>query len=123
MQVIRRAIAATELVLIFPAALFMFALFMRNVQPQPLEPAHTFQRIVMLYSSRPHIGLWVFLMALPFAVFIIGCATLLHSWSEDAALRQAVAAIRAHIATLLVAAATATSAFILAVVALHALTD
>ena len=127
MNAIKRTIAATEMLLIFPAALFMIALFMRNVQPQQLEPAHTFQRIVMWYSARPHVGLWVFLMGLPFAVFVTGCATLLHGWNEDAALRQAamqtVAAIRAHLATLLVAAATATAAFVLAIVALHSLTD
>ena len=70
MRAIKRTIAAAELLLIFPAALFMIALFMRNVQPQPMEPAHTFQQIVMWYSARPHIGLWVFLMGLPLAVFV-----------------------------------------------------
>jgi len=127
MNAIKRTIAATELVLIFPAALFMIALFMRNVQPQPKEPAHTFAEIVMWFAARPHIGLWVFLMGLPFVVFLVGCATLLRAWSEDAELRratvQAFAAIRAHLATLLVAGATATAAFVLAIVALHSLTD
>src|SRR5207244_4778665 len=64
MNTIRRTIAATELVLIFPAVLFMTALFVRNLQPKQLEPAHTAQEIVMCYSARPHVGLWILLIAL-----------------------------------------------------------
>ncbi len=127
MNTMKRAIAATELLLIFPAVLFMTALFVRNIQPQQYEPAHSAQRIVMWYSARPHVGLWVFLMALPFAVLVIGCAALLHSWNDDAQLREAtrqtLAAIRAHLATLFVAAATSAAGVILAIVALHALKD
>ena len=123
----RRAIAATELLLIFPAALFMTALFVRNLQPQPLEPAHTAQTIVMLYSSRPHIGLWVFLMALPFIVLMTGTLALVRNWTADAQLRQAaretVVAVRGHFATFLIACTTLASAVILAIVALHALSD
>jgi hypothetical protein len=123
----KRTLAATELLLIFPAVLFMTALFFRNVQPEQFEPAHSAGQIVMWYAARPHIGLWVFLMGLPFAVLVIGCGTLLRGWAEDAELRQAglqtFAAVRAHFATLLVAAATVTSALVLAIVALHSLTD
>jgi hypothetical protein len=50
----RRWIAATELTLIFPAALFMTALFVRNLQPQQYEPAHTAQQIVMWYVRDGH---------------------------------------------------------------------
>jgi hypothetical protein len=46
MNIFKRAIAATELLLIFPAALFMMALFVRNLQPLQYEPARTAQRIV-----------------------------------------------------------------------------
>jgi hypothetical protein len=127
MTVIKRAIAATDLLLIFPAALFMTALFVRNLQPLQYEPAHTAQRIVTWYADRPRIGLWVLLIALPLAVLISGCGTLLHIWSHEAELRQAawqtLAAIRAHLATLLVAGATLTAGGILAIVALHVLTD
>ncbi|MGZ7081071.1 MAG: hypothetical protein ACXVJT_16775 [Thermoanaerobaculia bacterium] len=127
MNTIKRAVAATELLLIFPAALFMTALFVRNLQPMQYEPARTAQRIVMWYSARPHVGLWVLLMALPLAVLIIGCATLLRSWNGDAALRQSarqtLAAVRAHLTTLLVAVATLTAGGVLAIVALHVLTD
>src|SRR5437660_5554596 len=89
MNTIRRAIAATEILLIFPAVLFMTSLFVRNLQPVQYEPAHTAQRIVMWYSERPHVGLWVLLIALPVAVLVTGGATLLRTWNDDAVLRLA----------------------------------
>src|ERR1700674_3970317 len=113
MKTIRRAIAAAELLLIFPAVLFMTTLFVRNLQPQQYEPAHTAERIVTWYAVRPRVGLWVLLMALPLAVLITGCATLLRSWNGDVELRQAarqmLAAIHAHLATLIVGVATLTA--------------
>jgi hypothetical protein len=127
MKTIKRTIAAAELLLIFPAVLFMTALFVRDLQPQQYEPAHTAERIVTWYAVRPRVGLWVLLMALPLAVLITGCATLLRSWNGDEELRQAarqtLAAIRAHLATLIVAVATLTAGGVLAIVALHSLTD
>jgi len=127
MKATKRAIAATELLLIFPSALFMTALFMRNVQPVRYEPAHTAQRIVDWFAVRPHLGLWGFLMAFPLAVFAIGCGTLLRSWNTDSGLREAagqtLTTVRAHLATLLVALATLTAGGILAIVALHVMTD
>lgn len=123
----KRAVAATELLLIFPAALFMTALFVRNLQPQQYEPAHTAQRIVMWYAAQRHLGLWGLLIALPLAVLVIGCGTLLHSWNDDGEFRQAtwqtVAAVRAHLAMLFVAAATVAAGGILGIVAVHMLTD
>ncbi len=127
MNTIKRTIAATELLLIFPAVLFMTALFVRELQPLQYEPAHTAQRIVTWYAVRPRIGLWVLLIALPFAVLVIGCATLLRIWNDDVELRQAarqtLTVIRAHLATLFVAAATLTAGGVLAIVAVHSLTD
>ena len=128
MNIFKRAIAATELLLIFPAALFMMALFVRNLQPLQYEPARTAQRIVDWYAVRPRIGLWGLLIALPLAVLLTGCSTLLRNWSGEAQLRQAVwqtlALIKkAHLATLLIAGATLTAGGILAIVALHMLTD
>jgi anti-sigma factor RsiW len=124
---IRRTIATAELLLISPAVLFMTSLFVRNVTPQEIEPAHTAQQIVLWYAARPRLGLWVLLIALPTAVFLTGCAAVLRSWSDDADLRQAarhvLAAIRAHLATVLVALATVTAAGVLAIVAVHVLTD
>jgi hypothetical protein len=127
MKLAKYTIATTELLLIFPAALFMTALFVRNLQPQQFEPAHTAQQIVTWYAARPRIGLWVFLIALPLAVLVTGCGTLLRMWSNDVELRQAarhtLATVRAHLATLLVAGATLASGGVLAIVALHLLTD
>jgi ABC-type Fe3+ transport system permease subunit len=127
MKLPKYTIATTELLLIFPAVLFMTALFVRNLQPQQYEPAHTAQQIVTWYAARPRMGLWVLLIALPLGVLITGGVTLLHRWSRDVELRQAtrqaLALIRAHLATLLVAGATVTACGILAIVGLHVLTD
>ncbi|HEV2135529.1 MAG TPA: hypothetical protein VGR47_14945 [Terracidiphilus sp.] len=126
MKALRRALATLEALLIFPAALFMTALFVRNLQPQQFEPAHTAQRIVDWYAARTHVGLWLFLIGFPLAVLAIGCVTLVRNWRSDAALRQAAlecaGAVRRHFAVLIVAVATAASAVILAIVALHLIT-
>jgi hypothetical protein len=123
----KRILAATELLLVSPATLFMTALFVRNLQPEPFEPAHTARRLVGWFSAHPPLGLHVFLLALPFAALVIGCATVLLSWRSDAELRQAalesLAAVRAHLATLLIGGATLAAAGILAIVALHMATD
>jgi hypothetical protein len=120
-------IATTELLLIFPAVLFMTALFVRNLQPPQYEPAHTAHQIVTWYAARPRIGLWGLLVALPLAVLVTGCGTLLRGWSHETELRQAarhtLATLRAHLAMLLVAAATLAAGGVLAIVALHVLTD
>ncbi len=67
-------LAAMEVLLIFPAALFMAALFLRNVQPPQYEPAHSAQQIVNWYAGSPRIGLSAFLVALPLTVLVTGCA-------------------------------------------------
>ncbi|HEY1575967.1 MAG TPA: hypothetical protein VGF82_02725 [Terracidiphilus sp.] len=127
MKTLPRLLAALELMLIFPAVLFMSALFARSIQSVALEPAHTAQRIVDWYASSPHIGLWLLLIAFPFAVVATGIATLSRQWRRDPDLRDAtaklLALIRSQAATLLIAAATSISVAILAIVAVHVLTD
>jgi hypothetical protein len=117
-----RLIAAAQLSLIFPAALFMTALIVRNLQPLQYEPAHSAQQVVTWYAGRMW-TLWILLLALPIAVLVTGCATLLRGWNRDAtlpqALRQSLTAIRSHLATLFVAATTLAAAGILAIVVLH----
>lgn len=121
------ALAATEIALVFPAVLFMAALFVRNIQPQQYEPAHVAQQIVMWYAARQAVGLWVFLMILPFLALVTGGAALLRRWRRDASLRQAgrqvIAEVRAHLSTSVIACATLAAAGVLAVVALHVATD
>jgi hypothetical protein len=123
----RYAIATTELVLIFPAVLFMTSLFVRNLQPEQYEPAHTAQQIVAWYAARPRVGLWVLLIALPLAVLVIGCSTLARRLKDDIELRQAtrqtIAVLSTHLAMVLVAGATLAAGGVLAIVALHVLTD
>jgi cytochrome b561 len=127
MNTMKRFLAALELLLVFPASLFMLALFLRNVQPAPYEPAQTARRLVDWFAARPHLGLDVFLIALPFAALVIGCATVLRAWRTEPQLRQAtqvtVAAVRAHFAALLIAGATLVAGCILAIVAMHMITD
>jgi hypothetical protein len=127
MNPIKRTIATAELLLVFPAALFMTALFVRNLQEGDHEPAQTARRLVAWFSARPLLGLDVFLIAMPFAALVIGCATVLRTWRSDAELRQAaleaIAVVRAHAATLLIAGATLMAVGILAIVALHMTTE
>lgn len=127
MKTILRPLAAAEILLVAPAALFMTALFVRSIQPEQYEPAHTAARIVALYASSTRFGLWMALMALPFLVLVVGCVALARSWHADSALRQAahqaLSALRTHLSAFLVACATLSAFVILAIVALHVLTD
>jgi ABC-type Fe3+ transport system permease subunit len=125
-QAITRVVAAIQLILIAPAALFMTMVAAQNLQPPGREPAHSAHGIVMWFAGRRW-TLLVLLISLPLLVLALGCATLLRRWREDAELRgdalRTVAAIRAHLATLLIAAATSAAAIFLAIVAVHMLTD
>ena len=127
MNTIRRSVAALELLLVFPAVLFMMSLFARSIQPQQYEPAHTAQRIVDWFASSTRIGLWLLLIALPLTVLVLGAITLLREWRSNTDLRDSalkvLALVRAHFATLLIACTTATAFGILAIVALHVITD
>ena len=125
---LKRLIAATEVALILPSAVFMTAILVRNVTPLPNEPAQTAQRIVMWYARLPpQVGLWVLLSLMPLSVIALGCASLLATWRSDEALRSAARevgrACRAHAATALIALTTVTAAGILSFVAVHMLTD
>ena len=121
-----RIIAVMELALIFPAALFMTALALGNLQPLQYEPAHSAQQLVMWYAGRMW-TLWVLLLGLPFTVLVTGCAALLHSWNRDIVpsltARQSLAMIRAHLATLFIASTTLIAGVILLIVVLHVLAN
>jgi hypothetical protein len=127
MKTTKSALAALEVLLVFPAVLFMTALFVRNLEPQQYEPAHSAQRIVDWYAASPRLGLWTLLIAMPLAVLLTGGFTLFRTWRHDAQLRlaasQLVTILRTQLAALLVALSTLTAGGILAIVALHVITD
>jgi hypothetical protein len=127
MKTIQRSLAALELFLVFPAVLFMTSLVVRSLQPTEYEPAHTAQRIVDWYASSVHVGLWLLLIGMPLSVLIIGSATLMRGWRRDPDMRDAalkmLALVRSHASALLIAGATGVAGCILAVVALHLITD
>ena len=118
----KRTLAAAQLLLMFPAILFMGALVVRQLSPLQDEPAHTAHRIVMWYAERVW-TLWALLITLPLAVLVIGCITLLRSWSnileQPHRAQQVLAAIHADRAMLFVATMTLTAGVILAIVATH----
>lgn len=121
-----RIIVVLEVVLILPAALFMTALALRNLQPPQYESAHIAQKLVMWYAGRMW-TLWVLLLGLPFTVLVSGCAALLRSWNREIIVpltaRQSLAMVRAHLATLSIAATTLIAGVILAIVVLHVLAN
>ena len=73
------------------------------------------------------LGLYVFLIAMPLAAFIVGCAIVLRSWQSDAEFRRATleifATARVHVSSLLIAGATMIAGGILVLVAMHMITE
>jgi hypothetical protein len=127
MKTIPHLIAAIELMLVFPAVLFMAALFARSIQPVKYQPAHIAQQIVDWYAARPHVGLWILLIAFPMIVLATGVAWLAREWRRDQYLRNSMitllALCRSEWSALLVAVSTSIAAVILAIVALHMITN
>jgi hypothetical protein len=121
-----RIIAVMELVLIFPAAPFMTALALRNLQSLQYEPARSAQQLVMWYAGRVW-TLWVLLLGLPFIVFVSGCAELLRSRNRDIVLpltsQKSLALVRARLVSLFIAATTLMAGVILTIVVLHILAN
>lgn len=121
-----RAIAVIELVLIFPAVLFMTALVLRNLLPLQYEPARSAQQLVMWYAGRMW-TLWFLLLSLPLIVLVSGCAELLRRYNRDIVLpltsQKSLAMVRAHLSSLFIAATTLMAGVILAIVVLHMLAN
>jgi cytochrome c-type biogenesis protein CcmH/NrfF len=115
LEINKRIIAVAELVLIFPAMLFMTALFARHLQLLQYKPAHTARGWT----------LWLLLIDLPLAVLVIGCVTLLRDLNNDTGprqvTRQSSTSVRLRLATRMIAAATLAAGAALAVVAVHML--
>jgi hypothetical protein len=121
-----RFVAFMQLLLIFPAVLFMTALLFRNLQPLQSEPARTAQQLVMWYAGRMW-TLWFLLLGLPLIVLVSGCAELLRAYKRDIVLplasQKSLAMVRAHLSSLFIAATTLTAGVILAIVVLHVLAN
>jgi len=121
MKTIGRTISVIELLLVFPATLFMIALFLRDVQP-----AAQTGRLVEWFSHHVVLGLYIFLIAMPFAAFVVGCVIVLRCWRSDMEFRRAtlqiLTTVRAQLSPLLIAGATLTAGGILAIVAMHMMT-
>jgi hypothetical protein len=118
--------AAAQLLLMFPAILFMGALVVRQLSPLQQEPAYTAHRIVMWYAARTW-TLWALLITLPLVVLVTGFLKLLRNWSDDAELpraaQQTLTTIRADRTMQFVAALTLTAGVVLVIVALHMLAN
>ncbi|HLZ29925.1 MAG TPA: hypothetical protein VKV73_21605 [Chloroflexota bacterium] len=119
MNTTRPAVAATQGLLILPAALFMAALVVRTLPLPQSELVLNAQRIVMWYAGRQW-TLWVLLILLPLAVLVAGCLTLLSSRNRTAELPPT---IRPRVATVCVTTATVMAGGILAIVVLHVLAN
>jgi hypothetical protein len=118
-----RIIAFLQIVLIFPAALFMASLVARNLAPLEYEPAHTAQQIVMWYAGRLW-TLWVLLFALPCMVLVSGCVALRirNRDTEQHSTPRSLGSTHRHWLVRFVSVTTVASAGILAIVIFHALT-
>lgn len=125
MNATKSGVAAGQVLLILPAALFMGAIVMRNLQSPQHEPAHTAQRIVMWHSAQRW-TLWVLLFGLPLAVLAAGCFTLLSGCDDverPTVARQTLTALYAQLSRLGVAVATLMAGAILAIVVMHMLAN
>jgi cytochrome b561 len=122
MKTIKPTFAIAELLLVIPAALFMLALFLREVQPL----AQT-GRLVDWFSHHVVLGLYVFLVAMPLTAFVAGSAVLLRGWQKDSEFRRATLAMlataRAQAASLVIASTTLIAGSILVIVAMHMVTE
>jgi hypothetical protein len=118
-----RITAFLQLVLIFPAALFMSSLVVRDFGSLKYEPAHTAQQIVMWYAGRWW-TLRVLLFALPCMVLLSGCVLLRTRYRDTTQLgtQRSFASSRAHWPVRLVSVTTVASVGILAIVGFHVLT-
>jgi hypothetical protein len=125
MRTLIRFVAAMQLTLVFPAALFLTAVLVAAGDAPQYDLARIAQRIVIWYSVRMW-SLWLLLLALPFVALVTGCATLLRSWKGDFELphaRQSLVMLPAPLSTLFVAGTTMTAASILVIVVLHMLAN
>jgi hypothetical protein len=115
-------VTAGELLLISPALIFMSALFLRSVQPILRTGL-----VVDWFSQHLVLGLYISLVAMPLGALVVGCVALAHGWRSDAEFRRATLAMRrtacAYAPHLSLAAAMLVAVAVLALVALHMITE
>ena len=109
--------------LVVPAVLFVSALFLRQLPRPGSHPARIADRIVRWYAAHPQFALWVLLLGLPLAAFVLGGSTLLRTWGENPQLRywawRVVEEIPEHWPAMTVGGATLVSASLLVTITAH----
>jgi hypothetical protein len=122
----RRIVAGVEALLLAPAAVFMTALLVRELEPPAQQAALYARSIVAWYAGRQW-TLWVLLVALPVASLAAGCATLFAYSRERRGSQRAEAkgagASAGRRGIWLVAAMTLVAALVLVVVGVHVLAN
>ncbi len=123
-----RALVIWEWLMVLPAMVLHAAAALRVLQPRQYEPAHTSWIIfewTMTHVSR--LGATILFIGMPGVAVTAGCAALLRNWGQDQRLRKdltfAFAILRHHFGFGLLAAAVLFAGTILAVVAVHLVTD
>lgn len=123
MDLTNDVIAACTLMCVGPGVLFVLALALRQFSPPASRPAQTAERIVAWYAARPQFSLWVLLLLLPSAAFVLGSAALMRTWGDNAELQyytwRALAEIPEHWPALSIGGATLLAAGVLAMITSH----
>ena len=122
------AAAVSEWLLVLPAAVFLAAAALRQLQPRQFEPARTGWMLfewAMTHVTRAGAG--VLFLALPVIAVVGGCATVLMFWRKSEMLRQDVAAfvasLRRHFAIAVLGTGTLLAGVILVAALAHIITD
>ena len=120
-------IAALALALVFPAILFVVALFLRQVASPESEPARSAERVVAWYAAHPQLSLWVLLLLFPLSAFFLGSAALLRTWGDNPQLRywawRALTEIPEHWPAVSIGGATLLAAGLVAMITAHLLRE
>jgi len=99
------------------------ALFLRQLPPPEREPARTADRVVNWYAAHPQLALWVLMLLLPMAAFVLGSVTIMRTWDNNAELRyyawRALTEIPEHWPAMSVGVGTLLSAGLLMMVTKH----
>jgi hypothetical protein len=115
-------VAACTLALVCPSALFVVALYLRQLEPGS-GPARTADRIVRWYAAHPQLALWVLMFLLPTSAFVLGTAALLRTWGDNPKLQywawRVLEEIPEHWPAMSIGAATFLSAGLLMMVTAH----